>query len=185
MLSACMALIDEPSDKEKFEEIYSSYKDIMYETAVSVIKDETEAEDIVQDSFLKIAKNISKFSEAVSSKTASFILIIVRNTAYDYLRKGKHIETIPYDDNINISDEIFMPEFEKVLSDSGMGNVMDMISDIDKIYSDVLKLKYIYGCTNSEIGQLFDISLKNVEMRIYRTKLMLKEKMEGNGYAVE
>ena len=75
-----------------------------------------------------------------------------------------------------------MPEFEKVLSNSGMGNVMDMISDIDKVYSDVLKLKYIYGCTNSEIGQLFDISLKNVEMRIYRAKLMLKEKMEGNRY---
>ena len=76
MLSACMALIDEPSDKEKFEEIYSSYKDMMYETAVSVIKDETEAEDIVQDSFLKIAKNISKFSKLFQAKLLPLSLLL-------------------------------------------------------------------------------------------------------------
>ena len=184
MLTSCMALIDEPSDKEKFEEIYIRYRDMMYETAVSVIKDVTEAEDIVQDSFLKIAKNISKFSGAVSDKTASFIFIIVRNTAFDYLRKEKRMEAVPYDD-VNTSDKILMPEFERVLSDSGMGYIMDHIKDMDKIYTDAMKLRYIYGFTISEIAQLLGITPNNAEMRIYRARLMLKEKLEGDGHDVK
>ena len=184
MLASCMALIDEPSDKEKFEEIYIRYKDMMYETAVSIIKNETEAEDIVQDSFFKIAKHISRFSEIDQKKTASFIFIIVRNTAFDYLRKEKRLDAVPYED-VDTPDKIIMPEFERVISESGMGYVMDHIKSMDKIYTDAMNLRYIYGFTISEIAQLLGITPNNAEMRIYRARLMLREKLEGNGHEVK
>lgn len=77
MLEMCLALIDEPSDKEKFTKIYYAYNDMMFRTAMKVLNNKSLAEEAVQDSFIKIAKNISKFSEPVCSKSAGFIVIIV------------------------------------------------------------------------------------------------------------
>ena len=62
MLSIYLALIDEPSDKEKFEQLYHDYQKIMFGTAMSVLHNAALAEEAVQESFLKIAKNISAFS---------------------------------------------------------------------------------------------------------------------------
>lgn len=89
MLGVYLALIDEPSDKEKFTEIYNHYRDMMHRRAMSILHNTVLAEEAVQESFLKIAKNISKISSPVCSKTASFIVIIVRNTSYDILRTEK------------------------------------------------------------------------------------------------
>lgn len=82
MLGFYLALIDDPSDKEKFAEIYAHYKNMMHQKAMPILHNTALAEEAVQESFLKIAKNISKISSPVCSKTASFIVIIVRNTSY-------------------------------------------------------------------------------------------------------
>ena len=89
MLSFYLTLIDEPSDKEKFTEIYEHYKGIMMQKAMSILHSSALAEEAVQESLVKIAKNIFKISSPICSKTASFIVIIVRNTSYDILRTEK------------------------------------------------------------------------------------------------
>lgn len=184
MLAIYLALIDEPSDKEKFTQIYHTYKNLMFSVAMSVLHNTALAEEVVQDGFLKIAKKISIFSEPVCSKTASLIVIIVRNTAIDCLRKERLGTTLSYDEDIKTADNPLMPDIIDVLS-NGVGIVMDIISMMDKTYSDVLKLKYIYGYNNSEIAELLGISAKNAEMRVYRAKLILKNKLEENGYEVK
>ena len=185
MIAFYLALIDEPSDKEKFKEIYYKHKKLMRDLAMSIVKDEMTAEDIVQDSFLKIAKNICKFSDVDCNKSVYFIVIIVRNTAFDYLRKEKHIDSVPYNDNIKTTDRILMPDYERAISNSGMGYVMDAISEMDKNYSDVLKLKYIYGYTVQEMADFLNISEQNVNVRVHRARKILKEKLEEYGYAIK
>lgn len=97
MLGFYLSLIDEPDDKEKFAEIFRSYGNMMFSKAMSVLHNTALAEEAVQESFLKIAKNISKISDPNCSKTAAFIVIIVRNTALDML-KSEHInDTEPLD----------------------------------------------------------------------------------------
>lgn len=184
MLSICLALIDDPSDKEKFTQIYNAYKDRMFCVAMKVLHNSALAEEAVQDSFLKIAKIISNISNPVCSKTASLIVIIVRNTSYDYLRKEKPGSTVPFDETIETTVPLKMPDIANVLS-GGIGDVMDIINGIDRLYSDVIKLKYIYGYSNAEISQLLNISVKNTEMRIYRAKLILKNKLEEKGYEIK
>lgn len=184
MLSIYLALIDDPNDKEKFSQIYHAYKDLMFCVAMKILHNSTLAEDVVQDSFLKIAKNISRFSTLVCSETASLIVIIVRNTSYDCLRKEKSGSTVQLDEAVETTDSIKMPDIADVLS-GGISSVMDIISSMDRIYSDVLKLKYIYGYNNTEISKLLNISAKNTEMRIYRAKLILKNKLEEKGYEIK
>lgn len=183
MLALYLAMIDSPSDKEKFAEIYGAYKELMFRVAMSVLHSASLAEEAVQESFLKIAKNISRFSEPVCSKSASFIVIIVRNTAIDILRKEIPSAT-PFDENIAAPQSLKMPDIGEVIY-NGAGQVAEMISSLDKIYGDALKLRYIYGFSSAEIAELLGISEKNAQMRIYRAKAFLRKKLEEAGYEIQ
>lgn len=160
MLGFYLALIDNPSDKEKFTEIYNHYKDMMHQKAMSILHNTALAEEAVQESFLKIAKNISKISSPVCSKTAAFIVIIVRNTSYDILRTEKPNESVPLDDDISVSSNVEMPDIEEVFSNNGMNFVLDIINEMDNKYRDALSLKYLYGYNSSEITKLLGITEK-------------------------
>lgn len=184
MLSVCLALIDSPGDREKFTAIYNAYRELMFRTAMSVLHNVSLSEEAVQESFLKIAKKISYFSEPVCSKSASFIVIIVRNTAIDILRKETPGASVPFDEEIGSAENLKMPDIGEVIY-NGAGQVADIIASMDKIYGDALKLKYIYSFNNSEIAELLGISEKNAQMRVYRAKLILRRKLEEAGYEIE
>ncbi|MCR5397133.1 MAG: hypothetical protein K6E64_06635 [Lachnospiraceae bacterium] len=53
-----MALIDEPTDKEKFLDLYVNYKYLMIKIAMEYLHDRGKAEDAVQEAFISIAKNM-------------------------------------------------------------------------------------------------------------------------------
>ena len=184
MLSIYLALIDLPSDREKFAAIYDAYRELMFRVAMSVLHNHALAEEAVQESFLKIAKKISSFSEAVCSKSAAFIVIIVRNTAIDILRKENPGAEIPFDEAIGNAENLKMPEIGNVIF-NGADSVAEIISEMEKIYADALKLKYIYGFDYSEMSEILNISEKNAQMRVYRGKLILKKKLEEAGYEIQ
>ncbi len=100
MLALCLALIDDQSDRDKFEEIYQNYKGLIYHISMSILHNNSLAEETMQDSFFKIAKNISKISVPVCNKTAAFIVIVTRNTAITNLQKEHQAEKISLDDTV-------------------------------------------------------------------------------------
>lgn len=184
MLSIYLALIDEPSDKENFEQIYNAYKNMMFRIAMKILNNSSLAEETVQDCFLKILKNLSRFQHPVCSETAHLIAIIVRNASYDCMRKERPGSKVSIDDVPELSAPVNMPDITDALL-GGIENVIEIISGIDKIYSDVLMLKYLYGYSNSEISDFLNISAKNTEMRLYRARLILKKKLEESCYEIK
>lgn len=175
MLGFYLSLIDEPDDKEKFAEIFRSYGNMMFSKAMSVLHNTALAEKAVQESFLKIAKNISKISEPNCSKTAAFIVIIVRNTALDML-KNEHInDTEPLDEAIpDISSDVL----SRIISSDGYSALLNAVNGLDSIYSDVLMLKLVYGYDTASISKLMNIPVKTADSRIYRGKKLLMTKLE-------
>lgn len=184
MLSLYLALISEPSDKEKFDKLYNSYRDKMYATAMSVLHNPSLAEEAVSESFFKIAKKFALFSEISGRKTQSLIVIIVRNTAIDILRKERPEKSESLGDIAEYSDSVAFPDVRAVL-EGGTSELLEAIDSLDSIYSDALKLKYIFGYGSADIGGLLGISEKGAATRIYRAKIMLKEKLEKMGYEID
>lgn len=177
MLTFTLTLIDDPSDKEKFNNIYMKYRNLMFYKAMSLLHNEALAEEAVQESLMKIAKNISKISDVDCSKTKAFIVIIVRNTSLDTI-KAEHIgETVPLDDEIipDVSQDVL----EKMISKEGYEKLMTAVSELDDIYRDILTLRYVYGYGNDELAKLLGMSRRTVESRVYRGKKMLIERLEG------
>ena len=154
MLGFYLALIDQPNDKEKFTEIYKTYRILMYKTAMSITHNEALANETVQDCLFKIAKIIADFPAVRTKKAKALVIIMVRNKALDNL-KVEHIDKIePIDEQEPVSDDII----GKILSDIGYNRLVQEILSLDVIYRDVLTLKLIYEYSIDEICSWLNIS---------------------------
>lgn len=173
-----MSLIDNEDDKIKFEDIYNRYKKMMFWIANQILKDERDIDEVVQDSFIKIIRNLDKIEKINSKKTKSFISIIVKNTAIDAYRKSlsNRVEVELEDNLIFPSDEL--EEVEK----EGLNDIEIAIMKLPEIYKEVFLLKYSHELENYEIAKLLDIKESTVRVRLVRGKEKLEfilNKMEG------
>lgn len=83
-----LALLDSPSEQEKFVEIYEQYRHFMWYVANQRLKDEHLAEDAVQEAFLALTRHLDKVEDVHSLRTRNFLATIVRSKAADILRKS-------------------------------------------------------------------------------------------------
>jgi len=159
-------------------EFYNKYKKMMFWIANQILKDERDIEEVVQDSFIKIIRNLDKIEKINSKKTKSFISIIVKNTAIDVYRKNLSNKVeVELDDNfIFPSDELKEVEIE------GLNNIEIAIMKLTEIYKEVFLLKYSHELENNEIAKLLNIKESTVRVRLARGKEKLEfilNKMEG------
>ena len=94
MLSFYLSLVDNLSDKEKVEKIYTDYYGLMKYIALEYTQDE--ADDIVHDAMIRIIKNIDKIDISDERRTKVFCVTVARNRAIDVLKK-KDRAALEYD----------------------------------------------------------------------------------------
>jgi RNA polymerase sigma-70 factor (ECF subfamily) len=166
--------------KSAVEQLYHDYKDVMFYTAMSIIKDLGQAEDIVQLAFIRIMNNIERISDLPINEKKGYIVYIVRNLSIDYIRKQKRDKTISYDRmeySVNSGESlenIAMLHFE-------LSMVKSMIKEMDDKYSLPLILKYTLDFSHSEIAEIMNISVENAKVRCHRGRKMLIEAIKKGG----
>lgn len=115
MLSAILLSVEmEPIDKNKFETLYYKYRQRLYNCALKAVGNRTDAEDVLQNAFIKIARNIKSVAEVDSKETIAFLTVITKNAAYDFLRKKSRFSEATLETAEEISD--FSYSFEDTLS---------------------------------------------------------------------
>lgn len=171
-----LALIDEPTDKELFKEIYRINKKLMYKTAFNITGDRELAKDAVQESLLKIARNIKEFRDHDSNRTAALITVITRNTAISLQRNERNERSVSYP--LDTEKEVDPAVSDEITVRENYETVLNVVKSLEDIYSDVLILKYVYGYDSKAISDMFDVSVRTVESRLYRGKKLLAEKLE-------
>jgi RNA polymerase sigma-70 factor (ECF subfamily) len=179
MLFIYLSMINNPVDVDIFNEVYHKYRGKMYRVAYYELKNKEDAEDAVQEAFVKVAKNISKINEIPGKKTEAFLVIVIRNTARDIYRKN-HRERGKVDvDEENDMDTLASPITEDILSGlmsrEGYKNLVSLIGQMSDTYKGIMKLRFVIGCSNSEIAELLGINKRTVECRISRGRAMLAE----------
>ena len=92
MLLIYMSFIDDESHRRLFEEIYLSYRKQMFLVARTVLKNDSDAEDIVHDVFLRVAKKYMAKISTIENETdlRNYLLKATKNAALDHLRKHRH-----------------------------------------------------------------------------------------------
>ena len=86
---ACLIARMGVGDREAFRELYSRYSAPLFSLAVRMVGDFGQAEELVQDTFVKIWRNASTFDPR-KSRPFTWAVTITRRTCIDHLRKRKH-----------------------------------------------------------------------------------------------
>lgn len=172
MISMYMAMISEPDERDRFQEIYLAYRHIMYNTAYKILHDEGLAEDAVHNAFLKVVNNMNKIGGTNDKKTRNFLVIIARNEAVRIYNSKRDIPDSDFvedsaEDTADIESEYDRKEYTKT--------IFDLIKTMDKKYSEPLLMKFFYNYNDKEIADLLGITVENAKVRIHRGKNKLKE----------
>ena len=147
-----------------FDIIYEEYFDRVYYKVLSVVKNDDDAEDICQETFISVYKNLSKFRE--ESNIYTWIYRIAINKTYDFFKKRK-IEFEINDDVLSLPEDVNF-DTKVILQEK-----LKLISDKER---EIVILKDIYGYKLKEIAEMKDMNLSTVKSVYYKA---LKD-MGGN-----
>lgn len=162
------------NEKNKFEAIYYKYKGMLFYTALNIVKNDNDAEDILQEAFIKTAKNIKLINDIESRETASFLIVITKNTAYDHIRKTTKITELPLSENeIGINED----RLNHLVCDTEYKELISVITSIPSPYNEVLYLHYAKDYSIKKTAKLLDRKESTVKMQLVRGKKILAEKL--------
>ncbi len=179
-------------DISAFEEIVKLYENKICQTIFYMVKNESSVEDIAQEVFIKVYKNISKFNEQSSLYT--WIYRITMNTCFDEIKKEKKIfhlsnyvdsddgeQEIEFEDESQNVDDIVERKLNKEV-------LIKAIKSLSEEYRSLIVLRDIRGFSYWEISDMLNMKLGTVKSKISRAREALKKeliKMGYTGYSIE
>ncbi len=173
-------------DKQLFTELVSRYKNLIFSVIMRMVNDKEEANDLAQEVFIKVYKNLDKYSPEY--KFSTWVMRIATNHVIDYRRKKKQ-EYIPLDEVLYESSESLdksipvdelSPEivFFKKEDNKRLKEVVDDLPDMYKI---PIVLFHEKGLSYQEISDVVEEPLSKIKNRIFRGRKMLKDALLGKG----
>ncbi len=175
MLAIILSSVDLNTEaKSKFELIYHTHKNTLFYQALNIVKNENDAEDILQEAFIKIAKNIKSIDDIRSRETLSFLIVITKNTAYDYIRKLSKIVELPLSETEEMVDD---DALENLVSNIEYEQIVSVITSIPSPYNEVLYLHYVKDYSIKKTAALLNKKTATVKMQLVRGKKILIDKL--------
>ena len=170
--------VEVEKDRSFLEALYTDYGDKMYRAAYKILENRQDAEDALQDTFVKICENIDLFQDKSGDELVLLLIVCVRNTARDLLRKRavalRHTVDEPTDEDGDIiPHSIPDPDgdvLDKVVRNETIRKTAALIDSLPEAQRDVIVLKYRYDMREKEIAKLLGISDTAVSSRMMRAK---------------
>jgi RNA polymerase sigma factor (sigma-70 family) len=155
-------------------EVYNRYYKAMYNTALRIVKQTDEAEDIMQEAFLTAFTKLHTFKG--EANFGAWLKRIVVNQSITKFRKQMYHEDIEDFKLTKVPDEEMEENSESYLHQKA-NEVLETIKTLKSSYSTALNLHYIEGYDYEEIAEILDISYANSRTLISRAKESLRKKM--------
>ena len=177
-----LLLIADESDRDKVEYLYNRYHMEMIRIARVQLRENgvpnynLDAEDVVQNAFVKITKYIRKIDFTASDKAIrAYVLKIVVNEAITYAQQYKYVEDInEYADTMEDGDF-----FAQLRISQQYDDVCEALRSLDERYSITLSLRYAENMSVKEISDLLGLKEKCVYTRLENGRRLLLEKLNG------
>lgn len=170
-------------DRKAFEQLVQLYTDKIYRLAYRMLGQAQEAEDIVQETFLRVYKNLERYDD--NQKFSTWIYRIATNLCIDRLRKRRR-KTYSLDAELPDSDgsdgydllptEDQGPD-EQVLLSETQRVVRHMLAQLPEKYKAVVVLKYLHDRSLQEISDITGMPVSTIKTRIHRGREYLRKKM--------
>ena len=172
MLAFFLAVLESEADREKFTEIYEQYHGLIEKSAMRILKNQQDAEDAVQNTFVQVIRHFEKVYEIDCKILPFWIISIVKNESLMILRKKKRVMQLEDWDSITVEAE----------SVSEYSELVRLFSKLPETYRAALEMHFLLEYSGKEISQKLGISESAVNTRISRGRALLKEIIEKEGY---
>lgn len=158
-------------------EIYNRYYKAMYNTALRIVKNSFEAEDIMQDSFLMAFTKLETLNDA--KIFGSWLKKIVVNKSIYHFNKNNKNRHVPLDNILYEANEKTSGiESDHVYDSLKVQQILNMMATLKANYRIALTLNLIEGYDYEEISEIMNISYANSRTMISRAKESLRQKLQ-------
>lgn len=187
MLALYLAYLDDENDKELFAHIYNSYRKQMVQTAFLIVNNNHDAEDVVEEVFLRIAQKYFDVVRSIKDETdlRNYLLKAAKNTAISKSKSKKKENTsldtvIEYNmtDNEELSDDTFV---EFICNKIDRDQIVAAIKSLSEKYRDVLYYHFVMELTVPQTAKLLDQTTSTTKKQLVRGKKMLLSLLEIKG----
>lgn len=155
--------------EEEFSKKYDLYKPMLYNIAYSYLKNTSDADDIVQDTFMKYLSTDKNFDTLDSEKY--FLIRVCINIAINLL-KSKWKKDVIKDDSIALNLTYNNDESSNI-------DYFNLICNLPSKYKSVMVLYYWEDFSVEEVAKALNISTSSVKKRLERGRNMIKDKIEN------
>lgn len=169
--SVDLALLDRVrvGDQGAMTEVFDRYSSAAYSVALRVLRDQGQAEDVVQEVFLQIWKNSSSFVRDRGSLGA-WLVVVTRNRAIDHLRRRKPTDSV---------EDVVLASSIDVASEAERNNLMERVrSVLDTLPQEQqqsMQLAFFEGLSHSEIAERTGDPLGTVKTRIRQALISIRK----------
>lgn len=159
-------------DASAFDEIYNRTRKSVYYVALSILRDKTLAEDVMQTTYLRVLKNIQSY--ALGTNASAWIIKIAKNEAINMKKVRMREQSV---------DEYENPTLFGVNEPDTYGELIDLAKRLlaDDEFS-ILMLVTACGYKRKEIGKMFDMPTPTVTWKYQNALLKIRNALEKEGY---
>ena len=177
MVPVFLEMLEIKEDNVKITTLYQVYSALVFKIAKDYLKNEQDAEDALQDTFIKIIKNIDNIDEIRSYKTKRFIVVIVQNICKDLLKHNKIMRTLELEKmqyNIDLKDNVQ----NHVIHSMSLEIIYKVVNSLEPIYQEIFILRYYNQLSYDEISSILNITNATSRKRVQRAKIILEKKIK-------
>ena len=163
-----------------FHDLIRPYERTVFSMAMALLRDPQEAEDVVQETFLKALRNLHAYR--AEARFSTWLVSIALNEARSSLRRHRPVESLDASDETDrIAPELLRDWREvpsEVLERLEVRNLLrDAVTELPLIYREVFVLRELQELTISESAQALGISPASVKVRLHRARIMLQRRL--------
>lgn len=170
-------------DISAFEQLVKRYDRNVFRIAQHITQNREDAEDVVQDAFLKAYQNLGQFQG--NSKFYTWLVRIAVNEALMKLRKRKTDKTVSMDEDVETEDgsvprEVadWSPNPEQLFNQSELNDILTKtIQGLPAGFRTVFVLRDVEGLSTEETADMLGLSIPAVKSRLLRARLQLRDRL--------
>lgn len=169
-----------PDNDDKIAILYQEFAHSIWYVAMSYMKDDQLAEDIVQETFLRLTTCPEKVGRIETSQTRRFLFTIAKHCCIDLLRHQSRHGELAYEEYMDFEAPSNQePPLEHLVMQETLEDIRRALERMPERYQTPLELRLVYGFTNKEIAALLNISPNLVGVQLLRARGMINKFLKG------
>lgn len=182
MVMMVIAALESDEDKTFMLNLYKDYYGLVRNTVYHITRDAEDAEDLVNDIFIRLIEKISLIRTLESCKLAAYVVYTSRSVAINFIKhqdvRKKHVY---YGADFDLAEKL--PSLadnieERIVHQEELEELGNAILKLPEKYKDLLYFKYILEMNDVDIAEIFQIAPDSVRQYLTRARREAKEVMD-------